>query len=750
MATLIDSFTGTADGAITQVYGNNQAGQDFAVSGNNFTLTSVQLALQRVGSPTGSGYAEIYAFTGTYGTNGLPTGSALATSDAIDVSTISTSINVFSTLTFSGSNQITLTAGSYYFIVFSFTGGDTSNYIYFGWDSTGSHGDSAYLLSGGSWTHTSGAAPFYAYGNPQHSITKSLEYTTPTITLSARFIELAQERAITKSLQYVASGTSTNVITKSLRYGIGILHSITKSLHYEVRGHTALTKPLKYTVKTSIDKTKSVKYAIKTTPVAKTKSLHYEVLTHTAITKSLRYGIGILHSITKSLHYEVRGHTALTKSLKYAVKTTPTAKTKSLAYAIGILHFITKSAWYVVRTTHDISKSARYAIGIAKTQTKSLEYDVRPEHDITKSLRYAVLTHNDEIKSDKYAVKTTPPAKTKSLAYRIGILHAITKSARYTIGIARTTTKSLRYAVLTHHDETKADKYTVKTTPAAKTKSLAYEVKTTEAITKSARYVVKTEHQITKDLQYIISHPAVNITKSAKYAIVIQKPAFVKYLRYAIGIARTTTKSIHYEVRHATAITKSAAYKVIAAVTRTKTLKYGVHTTKPAITKTVLYKIALPPVSITKSLRYAVGTSPSQTKPLKYTVIRSLGAIPKTLLYVCAVPIVDDEDYSKQMNVIEFKTTPYILWDNELRLAGDSTYEIDLTDADNLGIYIQVDRATTISLEVKTATGWAVFDSVTFTGADYFFYNIWQIPFSMIRLTTSNTATISIQCFIKM
>ena len=720
MATLIDSFTGTADGAITQVYGNNQAGQDFAVSGNNFTLTSVQLALQRVGSPTGSGYAEIYAFTGTYGTNGLPTGSALATSDAIDVSTISTSINVFSTLTFSGSNQITLTAGSYYFIVFSFTGGDTSNYIYFGWDSTGSHGDSAYLLSGGSWTHTSGAAPFYAYGNPQHSITKSLEYTTPTITLSARFIELAQERAITKSLQYkiygtitlsarfielaqeraitkslqyVASGTSTNVITKSLRYGIGILHSITKSLHYEVRGHTALTKPLKYTVKTSIDKTKSVKYAIKTTPVA---------------------------------------------------------KTKSLAYAIGILHFITKSAWYVVRTTHDISKSARYAIGIAKTQTKSLEYDVRPEHDITKSLRYAVLTHNDEIKSDKYAVKTTPPAKTKSLAYRIGILHAITKSARYTIGIARTTTKSLRYAVLTHHDETKADKYTVKTTPAAKTKSLAYEVKTTEAITKSARYVVKTEHQITKDLQYIISHPAVNITKSAKYAIVIQKPAFVKYLRYAIGIARTTTKSIHYEVRHATAITKSAAYKVIAAVTRTKTLKYGVHTTKPAITKTVLYKIALPPVSITKSLRYAVGTSPSQTKPLKYTVIRSLGAIPKTLLYVCAVPIVDDEDYSKQMNVIEFKTTPYILWDNELRLAGDSTYEIDLTDADNLGIYIQVDRATTISLEVKTATGWAVFDSVTFTGADYFFYNIWQIPFSMIRLTTSNTATISIQCFIKM
>ena len=118
MATLIDSFTGTADGAITQVYGNNQAGQDFAVLGNNFTLTSVELALQRIGSPTGSGYADIYAISGTYGSSGIPTGPALATSDAIDVSTISTSINVFSTLTFSGSNQITLIPGSYYFIVF--------------------------------------------------------------------------------------------------------------------------------------------------------------------------------------------------------------------------------------------------------------------------------------------------------------------------------------------------------------------------------------------------------------------------------------------------------------------------------------------------------------------------------------------------------------------------------------------------------------------------------------------------------
>lgn len=139
MATLVDSYSESnrsTNGSVRDDVAS-RFGQSFtAIDG---VLNSVKFDIQRVGSPSGNLIANIYAHTGTYGTNtGKPTGSPIATSDPIDVTTISTSEHL-ETLTFSGGNKITLVGGTYYCVVLERSGGSAwngSNYIWIGCDNT--------------------------------------------------------------------------------------------------------------------------------------------------------------------------------------------------------------------------------------------------------------------------------------------------------------------------------------------------------------------------------------------------------------------------------------------------------------------------------------------------------------------------------------------------------------------------------------------------------------------------------------
>jgi len=96
---------------------------------NGGTLNSCKFIMNKSGSPTGNCYAKIYAHSGTYGTSSVRDGDALATSDAVDVSTLP---NIYQTLLitfiFSGANKITLTDGVYYCVAFYYDGGDASNH----------------------------------------------------------------------------------------------------------------------------------------------------------------------------------------------------------------------------------------------------------------------------------------------------------------------------------------------------------------------------------------------------------------------------------------------------------------------------------------------------------------------------------------------------------------------------------------------------------------------------------------------
>lgn len=152
MATIVDSYSESnrsSDYSVSLGLGCAGAGQSF--TGDGGTLNSAKFFLKKVNSPTGNAYAKIYAHTNTFGSNGVPTGSALATSDAVDVSGISTTQSLV-TFTFSGENKITLDNETNYVVMLEYNVNDPDNWIYVGKDST-------------SPTHSGNAVGWFNFGS---------------------------------------------------------------------------------------------------------------------------------------------------------------------------------------------------------------------------------------------------------------------------------------------------------------------------------------------------------------------------------------------------------------------------------------------------------------------------------------------------------------------------------------------------------------------------------------------------------
>lgn len=165
--TLLDSYSESNANDYIAAYTSS-----FYIFGQCFTnassavLDSIKFYLKKAGTPTGSAYAKVYAVTGTYGTNATPTGSALATSDAFDISTLTTSPGLV-TFSFSAANQITLSASTNYFITIESNNGSFLNNVLVGYDtSSPSHGGNfVYSSDGLAWTATSlYDCIFYIYG----------------------------------------------------------------------------------------------------------------------------------------------------------------------------------------------------------------------------------------------------------------------------------------------------------------------------------------------------------------------------------------------------------------------------------------------------------------------------------------------------------------------------------------------------------------------------------------------------------
>ncbi len=161
--------TSTVQDSYSETNANTTLGTDGTIVryGQSFTasvsglLETAQFYISKFGSPTGTVTANLYAHTGTFGTTGTPTGAALATSGTLDISTLTTS-NVLTTFTFTTTNRYAIVAGTKYCIELIYTGGDASNYLVVGVDTTApTHSGNAFSYNG-SYTAIAGDdIPFY-------------------------------------------------------------------------------------------------------------------------------------------------------------------------------------------------------------------------------------------------------------------------------------------------------------------------------------------------------------------------------------------------------------------------------------------------------------------------------------------------------------------------------------------------------------------------------------------------------------
>jgi len=116
-----------------------------------YKLTSGQFALWKIGSPAGTLVAVLYALTGTFGTNGRPTGAALATSNTVAMS----SIGGMAFYTFTFPQPYTLSNG-HYCIAIQVSSGDSfngNNCILIGYDnSSPTHAGNYFIYANNAWT----------------------------------------------------------------------------------------------------------------------------------------------------------------------------------------------------------------------------------------------------------------------------------------------------------------------------------------------------------------------------------------------------------------------------------------------------------------------------------------------------------------------------------------------------------------------------------------------------------------------
>lgn len=189
---------------------NSAIGQSFKPTAK-YKITSCKFYLNdKVGSPTGNAHAVLYAHTGTFGTDGKPTGSPLATSDDFDISQLTGSYALYE-LFFTGAQQYEMQANTAYCIVFEApaTGTmDLSNYFAVGYDgTTPTHAGNLNYYRWSQWYNHATDACFYVYGT-----LVGVEYTV----------------TITESLGMLDGVTKILGLKKTVSDLMGMLDSITK------------------------------------------------------------------------------------------------------------------------------------------------------------------------------------------------------------------------------------------------------------------------------------------------------------------------------------------------------------------------------------------------------------------------------------------------------------------------------------------------------------------------------------------
>lgn len=115
---------------------------------------SARFYMRKVGTPTGNATAKLYAHSGTLGSSSVPTGTALATSNNFDVSTLTGTL-AWVDFFFPPASGLwyQFAASTNYCIAIEYSGGDASNYIQVGVDaSSPGHAGNVATYASSTWT----------------------------------------------------------------------------------------------------------------------------------------------------------------------------------------------------------------------------------------------------------------------------------------------------------------------------------------------------------------------------------------------------------------------------------------------------------------------------------------------------------------------------------------------------------------------------------------------------------------------
>jgi len=140
----VDSYAETNQDATTSLNGTLwYVGQSF--NGAAETISRARFMLSKSASPTGNAVASIYAHSGSFGTTSVATGLALATSEPVDVSTLTGTLVMTD---FQFHDEFTMSSATDYVVTLEYTGGDVTNTVNIGTD-TSTPGHSGNFITGG-------------------------------------------------------------------------------------------------------------------------------------------------------------------------------------------------------------------------------------------------------------------------------------------------------------------------------------------------------------------------------------------------------------------------------------------------------------------------------------------------------------------------------------------------------------------------------------------------------------------------
>ena len=145
--------------------GEGQWGETFQSDGS--TIDSCKFYLMKSGSPQGNARVRLYAMTGTLGSTGVPTDAALASSNNLDVSTLTGSYQLIK-FTFATPYKTSNTTDYSLSLEENVMNSSSTNYVRVGDDeSSATYAGNEFYGSSGSWyAFTAGSDfCFYIYGH---------------------------------------------------------------------------------------------------------------------------------------------------------------------------------------------------------------------------------------------------------------------------------------------------------------------------------------------------------------------------------------------------------------------------------------------------------------------------------------------------------------------------------------------------------------------------------------------------------